>query len=450
MASATKAANIPAELEDKFKSCKEQVMADGESEDSAYAICYTSVVEGKSLEDARAQHKAEDTAEEALMEDVEIETEDEPEERLGLIESALRDLLAVLNSIGIKLGARHSKADNEAVQSVHDLSLQLGALCTGKAKSAFGVCKGLDGNYYGLGVVTNCYEDLDEEIIRDKAHKEFASYLNDNPGEAPELWTWHTPGTARKSRAVWWDYTDNGFFWRMYPLTEDEAKALQPITPCAMSHQFNGIKEGSEWAFYRTFEDSVLPVGAEANPYTSFEIATKERIMKGFTPEQRAFLVKVHGEGAVKELEEQEEVTRKALDLIGVQRKEKKAEAEKAKAETIPTAPTTTPPIATLTQADMINLLSDAVKMLSDEVTGLGARVKALTETRTKEVAAQVEAATDARMSWLTSPRAPATGIAEQAKKSGGQINPEELAAMGVPVDDPSTAWTKEIKRTTR
>jgi HK97 family phage major capsid protein len=44
--------NIPPELEDKFRSCKEQVMADGESEEAAYGICYVSVVEGKSIEDA--------------------------------------------------------------------------------------------------------------------------------------------------------------------------------------------------------------------------------------------------------------------------------------------------------------------------------------------------------------------------------------------------------------
>ncbi len=41
--------NVPAELEDKFKSCVEQVMADGQDEAAAHAICYTSIVEGKSL-----------------------------------------------------------------------------------------------------------------------------------------------------------------------------------------------------------------------------------------------------------------------------------------------------------------------------------------------------------------------------------------------------------------
>lgn len=44
--------NVPPELEEKFKSCKEKVMAQGNDEQAAYGICYVSVVEGKSLAEA--------------------------------------------------------------------------------------------------------------------------------------------------------------------------------------------------------------------------------------------------------------------------------------------------------------------------------------------------------------------------------------------------------------
>ena len=44
--------NVPPDLEDKFRSCKEQVMAQGQSEEAAYGICYVSVVEGKSLDES--------------------------------------------------------------------------------------------------------------------------------------------------------------------------------------------------------------------------------------------------------------------------------------------------------------------------------------------------------------------------------------------------------------
>lgn len=55
--------NVPAELEDKFASCKEKVMASGQDEKAAYGICYMSVVEGKSLVDA---HKSFYLSEDAL------------------------------------------------------------------------------------------------------------------------------------------------------------------------------------------------------------------------------------------------------------------------------------------------------------------------------------------------------------------------------------------------
>lgn len=44
--------NVPAELEDKFASCKEKVIASGQDEKAAYGICYVSVVEGKSIPEA--------------------------------------------------------------------------------------------------------------------------------------------------------------------------------------------------------------------------------------------------------------------------------------------------------------------------------------------------------------------------------------------------------------
>ena len=44
--------NVPDELMDKMDSCVEQVMEKGQDKETAIAICYTSVVEGKSLSEA--------------------------------------------------------------------------------------------------------------------------------------------------------------------------------------------------------------------------------------------------------------------------------------------------------------------------------------------------------------------------------------------------------------
>lgn len=78
--------NVPPELEDKFKSCKEKLLADGKSEDSAYAICYTSVVEGKSMKDA-------------------------------------------IKEYDMKYGATISASNMKKVQSTHDFMVDLGASC---------------------------------------------------------------------------------------------------------------------------------------------------------------------------------------------------------------------------------------------------------------------------------------------------------------------------------
>lgn len=44
--------NVPDELQDKMETCVQQVMEKGEDKDAAIAICYTSVVEGKTLDEA--------------------------------------------------------------------------------------------------------------------------------------------------------------------------------------------------------------------------------------------------------------------------------------------------------------------------------------------------------------------------------------------------------------
>lgn len=83
------ASNIPPELEDKFKDCKEKVMAQGHTEEEAYGICYTSVVEGKALDIAMSEF--------------------------------------VLDSL--KFGARHNQRDARALQDIHDAAIVLGASC---------------------------------------------------------------------------------------------------------------------------------------------------------------------------------------------------------------------------------------------------------------------------------------------------------------------------------
>lgn len=192
----------------------------------------------------------------------------------------------------------------------------------------FQVFKGLDGQFYALGRVTNKWRDRDYakhpqgEIITDAAHKEFADFLNAHPDQAPELWTWHTPGTARKSRAIWWDYAD-GFFHELWPLTEDEAKQFNPDETLGMSHGFFVLERDAKQGLitkYRSFEGSELPPEWTANPWTSLETLKEAKAMS-FNTDQRDFLVKRFGEKRVAELEADTAQLAKALDTLGIESK---------------------------------------------------------------------------------------------------------------------------------
>lgn len=191
-------------------------------------------------------------------------------------------------------------------------------------KKDFAVFKDNDGNYRWFGWVTNKFKDRDGDILTDSAHIEFYNFLNANPEYAPELWTWHTPGTARKMKADWWEYA-NGFFMYSGILNEDEADAFlnsdNDDVEVGMSHGFYVLeKVGNYILKYRTFEVSELPLEKAANPFTNFTV--KEDLKKMFSVSKRAYLVSRFGEEATAKLEQDTENKEAVLTELGVNWKE--------------------------------------------------------------------------------------------------------------------------------
>ena len=92
--------NVPEDKWPEMEKCVESVMADGTDKAGATAICYTSVVEGKSLEDAIKKYQLDKAAE----------------------------------SLGVKIGARNSASDMKRIQEAHELLADLGANCRVKAE----------------------------------------------------------------------------------------------------------------------------------------------------------------------------------------------------------------------------------------------------------------------------------------------------------------------------
>lgn len=192
----------------------------------------------------------------------------------------------------------------------------------------FRVFKDANDEWRWLGVVTNKFQDRDEEILTDAAHKEFCAFLDAHPEHAPVLMLWHTPGTERKNRADFWDYAD-GFFVYSGVLTDEEAESYKSSddgTPIGMSHGFYPLqKNGKYISQYRTFEVSELPLENAANPYTLYEIRKEQEnrmAEKTFAPQKRAFLASRLGEEKVAQLEGNIASAKEALEQAGVNWKE--------------------------------------------------------------------------------------------------------------------------------
>ena len=192
------------------------------------------------------------------------------------------------------------------------------------------VFKGLDDEYRWFGMVSNNYRDRDTrrnpkgEIFTEESHKEFVTYLDEHPQEAPVFRVWHVPGADRKSRADWWDYTD-GFLLMSGSLTPEEAAGFKEGESVAMSHGYFALDRDSAQGWitkYRSFEVSDLPPAVAANAFTALDVLKKEVLMAGFTKEKREYLVKRLGEDRVAELEAKPAEMKSLLDALGVESKD--------------------------------------------------------------------------------------------------------------------------------
>ena len=334
---------------------------------------------------------------------------------MALIKQALVEL-----PTSEKAGARHSASDQDHIQQAHDHLSMAGAACEMK------VMKGIDGQYYAFGYATNNFRDRDfakhpkGEVITEAAHKEFAAYLDAQPDQAPEFWCWHTPGSARKERAVWWDYAD-GFMCYLWPLTPEEVKGFDEGESVAMSHGFyvleRNAKEGTIDK-YRSFEGSDLPPEAAANPYTDLEIMRKESTM--FDEKKKAYLTKRLGPEKVKELEAHPAEMAKALAALGVEQKAQDG------------APAILAPEAII--EDLKKALN--VEGLNQIITELQAQTKAQADQITALTAQQVEykKSDDEKIAAALTPKAGPMQWGHVATKAEGNKVPEDkLAEKGIP-----------------
>jgi len=173
---------------------------------------------------------------------------------------------------------------------------------------------------------SNSFQDHDDEYFAEKAIDEYVRRVDVGAVPYPELWLWHTPGT-KHGQAEWVGRI--GHFAVAAGSFDDTpaGKAAQAHYAKAggdygMSHGFTydpGQKSDGVFHQFNTFEISVLPAKAAANPYTAFsEVFDME-----MDDEKFAFLARVLGsEEVAKQLITATEDKSRAMDALDVRYKD--------------------------------------------------------------------------------------------------------------------------------
>lgn len=231
----------------------------------------------------------------------------------------------------IAQGGAAAKDAKAALPKIRSAAKRMGiGVSTEKDHNGILVEKDAGGNWRWVGFVSNNFIDWDTDVFSEAAHKEYVEWFWQNKDVAPLFVSWHTPGTARKSAVDFAGY-ENGFLMMSGPLTEPEAQILmkaQEITDLGMSHGtfILGRDETDPRIVmkYRMYECSDLPVENAANPFTAFDLVSKEVGM-----DKLAYLAAILGsEERAKAFMEKTGLKQKELQAVGVEQKEVPAPVE--------------------------------------------------------------------------------------------------------------------------
>lgn len=180
------------------------------------------------------------------------------------------------------------------------------------------------GNHWFI-VWSNNFKDRDGEIFTEKAIDDYIQRVDMGVVPLPELWVWHIPGT-RIGQAEWvdrhghfvvaggsFDDTPDGRAGRAYYSKHAHEKGI------SHGYQFPVSRfDGKHYHAFNSFEFTPLPLGAEANLYTSFE-GVKEAKMN---EKKQAELEAVFGKERAAEILANLDQRGKALEALEVEYKD--------------------------------------------------------------------------------------------------------------------------------
>lgn len=185
----------------------------------------------------------------------------------------------------------------------------------------FTVFKDAAGVWRWIARYTNNFQDLQSEIISEKALEEYVLRVNMGFVPMPTLRVWHIPGSDHgKAEQVF----GHGSFVYAVGSFDNTPEAQHAIAEYRKSKGKTRLSQGfthPKWAFrdgvyqvMNTFEISTLPPGAAANPFTSFEEIQTMQI----NAEQRQYLEKTLGKDKAESILQTAEKDTETIKNLGV------------------------------------------------------------------------------------------------------------------------------------
>lgn len=260
--------------------------------------------------------------------------------------------------------------------------------------TSFSVFKGVDGQYHWVARHSNNFEDRDKEILADKAHGGYIRRLDMGLVPMPELWSYHTEGTRHGQADK--IFLDNHFVVAVGHFDDtpegETARKYYERNPgkVELSHGFTfpkwALKDGI-YEVYNTFEISTLPIGAAANPYTTFE----EINAMALSDEKRQWLEATIGKDRTDKLLAENEKMGKAVEELGAKYKDFADVPATAETETpveVETPATDEKPTPATMFAQLLADILEGQAHIVEVVEGQGKAIKAISESRVTEKAA--------------------------------------------------------------
>lgn len=236
------------------------------------------------------------------------------------------EVLFSLEKMVKSLGDNPEGEDRKLIPQIKEAAKNFDIASLDAAKNSIVIEKDKNGVYRAVMWPSNNFQDFDGDIISKAAHEEYVEWVNQNMNLAPVFTIWHKPKFIRKNRVDFAGY-ENGFLIMSAPLEKEEAAGLlraQLVTDQGMSHgtiplAWRFDKDGTRIIEkYRMVEVSDLPLENAANPFTDFEIISKEAQM-----DTKKYLAQFIGEEQAEEFIEKGGLKQAALQKAGVKEAEK-------------------------------------------------------------------------------------------------------------------------------